>query len=294
MFKTLALLLALSGSVDAQVSGHRTDFLTLDGKHDMLGYAALSSDRRADIRASLRDRAYTHLYLYVIAENDIGLGYFNYYEKSDVYRSRLQEVRQEGLEPVVWLAPDDAPVFHRDSAETLPTIWNTFIPAVDDLVSAYVLGLELGEYWSSSEIRELGLHLNSLTDRPIYVHYNSGQLGEVYESWVDGILYQYLPPRTPESVRRETEQHAPRVQAAGKLFIAGEYAYMVPEHSAMELGATAVRAGADGFANGGPRTAAVPALSGTGSVLLMSVLLVFGVLVLRRRPLQPAARERRA
>jgi hypothetical protein len=243
---------ALTGDVGLN---HVTDFLTLrssDGRtlYTHL-YAGYSDGDRAEVRDALKERGYTHIYLYAMNEGDYGgRTVFNGYQSPEQFRARLQELVDDGLAPVVWLAPDDAPTFHKDSAETLPDRWEQFIPAVDDLVASYVVGLEMDEYWSAGEQDRLGRHLDSLTDRPLFVHYTSGEWEGAKSDWVDGLIYQYGFGLSEGDVADRTTQLVSRLHPMGKTFIAGEYAYRVPEAEARRLGAAALRAGADGVGNG--------------------------------------------
>lgn len=234
---------------------HFTDFLTLtspDGRalYTHL-YAGYSDADRATVRTALQDRGYSHIYVYAMNEGDYGgRAVFDGYRNPQDFREKLQELVDSGLAPVVWLAPDDAPRFHERSAETLPSSWDRFIPAIDDLASSYVTGLEMDEYWSEGEQDQLGEHLNTLTDRPLFVHYTSGEWEGAKSSWVDGLIYQYGFGLSEDQITDRTTQLVSRLHALGKTFIAGEYAHRVPESEARRLGAAALRAGADGVGNG--------------------------------------------
>ena len=234
---------------------HVTDFLTLrssDGRtlYTHL-YAGYSDGDRAEVREALKERGYTHIYMYAMNEGDYGgKAVFNGYQSPDQFRARLRELVDDGLAPVVWLAPDDAPNFHRDSVKTLPNSWDRFIPAVDDLVASYVVGLEMDEYWSADEQDRLGGYLDRLTERPLFVHYTSGEWEGAKSAWVDGLIYQYGFGLSEVEVADRTEQLVSRLRPMGKTFIAGEYAYRVPEADARRLGAAALQAGADGVGNG--------------------------------------------
>ena len=148
------------------------------------------------------------------------------------------------------MAPDDAPTFHKTSERALPGLWDSFIPAIDDLVSSYVVGLEMDEYWSPAVQNRLGEHLDGLTDRPLFVHFGAGQWEGAKRPWVDGLIYQYGFRLTEQQIVERTRQLVARLHALGKTFIAGEYAYRVSEAHARRLGAAALRAGADGAGNG--------------------------------------------
>ena len=233
---------------------HMTDFLTLrsaDGRtlYTQL-YAGYSASDRAAVRDALRARGYTHIYLYVVNEGDLGGAHFDGYRDARGFRDLLAELVDDGLAPVVWLAPDDAPTFHKTSERALPGLWDSFIPAIDDLVSSYVVGLEMDEYWSPAVQNRLGEHLDGLTDRPLFVHFGAGQWEGAKRPWVDGLIYQYGFRLTEQQIVERTRQLVARLHALGKTFIAGEYAYRVSEAHARRLGAAALRAGADGAGNG--------------------------------------------
>ena len=102
------------------------------------------------------------------------------------------------------------------------------------------------EYWSGDEQNQLGRHLDNLTDRPLFVHYTSGEWEGAKSEWVDGLIYQYGFGLSEGDVADRTAQLVSRLHPMGKTFIAGEYAYRVPEADARRLGAAALRAGADG------------------------------------------------
>ena len=243
---------ALGGDIGLN---HVTDFLTLranDGRtlYTHL-YAGYSDSDRAAVREALKERGYTHIYLYAMNEGDYGgKTVFNGYRSPEQFRARLQELVDDGLAPVVWLVPDDAPSFHKDSAQTLPASWDRFIPIIDNLVSSYVVGLEMDEYWSGDEQDQLGRYLDGLTNRPLFVHYTSGEWEGAKSAWVDGLIYQYGFGLSEADVANRTAQLVSRLRPMGKTFIAGEYAYRVPEADARRLGAAALRAGADGVGNG--------------------------------------------
>ena len=234
---------------------HITDFLTLradDGRvlytHLYVGYS--DADRGA-VRQALQERGYTHIYVYAMNEGDYGgRAVFDAYGDPSGFRDALQELVDDGLAPVVWLAPDDAPRFHEQSAQTLPSTWDRVIPMFDDLVSSYVVGLEMDEYWTADEQDRLGQHLDGLTKRPLFVHYTPGEWEGAKSGWVDGLIYQYGFGLSEEAVAERTSQLVSRLHGMGKTFIAGEYAHRIPESYARKLGAAALRSGADGVGNG--------------------------------------------
>ncbi len=255
---------------------HKTDFLTIsEGHRYWMEYPGKSSSTRATMRKELKERGYTHAYIYVVIEDDYqGETPFNYYKRSpSEYRAVLQELRNDGIKPVVWLAPDDANEFHKDSEQKLPGYWNSFIPAINDVTEGYVVGLEADEYWSDQELNALGTHLNTLTNKPIFVHFSKGYGASIGSNWwglsspwIDGILYQYPKELAIEEYAVRTAQLVPIFHNKGKLFIAGEYETREQESRAISIGNAAIDAGADGCGNGCTRSQRTSTLlAGTGS-----------------------------
>ena len=204
---------------------------------------------------TLQARGYTDIYLYVVNEGDFGGSVtFNYYEDPQAYREILEAVVRAGIRPVVWLAPDDAPGFHRSSASRLPALWQTFIPVIDDLVGSYVLGLEVNEYWSRAEQFALARALR--TSKPVFVHFTSGRYESIESYWpsirATGLVYQY-DSRRADGVRSETEEVVEALAQAGKVVVAGEFDLGLSESTTRALGDVAIAAGAIGYGNGGTR-----------------------------------------
>ena len=234
---------------------HRTNFLTM---HDPNGkqifthlYPSLPAEQRAMVRAELKKQGYTHLYMYAVNEKDYGGGNsFDFLKDPEAYRSILQELRDDGIAPVVWMMPDDAPRYNHMPLSEVKSLWENFVSVNDDLVSSYVLGLEIDEYWSRSDHDAMGNHLNGLTDKPIFTHYTSGKYEWARQPWVDGLIYQYGFGRSASEVAADTL----KVMSAlpNKTFIAGEYAVREDAAHSRNLGQAAMDAGAHGFGNGGP------------------------------------------
>ena len=222
-----------------------TSTLLLPGQPELLDLAL----------ATLQARNYTDIYLYVVNEGDFGGSVeFNWYEDPAGYRELLERVVRVGIRPVVWLAPDDAPRFHRTSAQELPQYWQTFIPAIDDLVGSYVLGLEMDEYWTRAEQFRLANALS--TAKPVFVHLEAGRRGSITSFWprirATGLVYQY-EDRSDGGIREETDEVVSKLTQVGKVVVAGEYAIGVSESVARARGDIAVTHGAIGYGNGGTR-----------------------------------------
>ena len=241
------------GAPTSRPEAHRTDFLNLPGLRSTLllpGQAHLLEPTLAILRA----RRYTDVYLYVVNESDFGGPAFNWYSDPQGYRAILETVTRAGIRPVVWLAPDDAPGFHQSSATLLPMFWRTFIPAIDDLVGSYVLGLEMNEYWTREE--QLALANALPTSRPVFAHFTMGRRESISTYWPQmravGLIYQYADA-SRDGIRRETQEVVAKLAEVGKVVVAGEYGLGLSETAAQSLGDLALDHGAIGYGNGGTK-----------------------------------------
>lgn len=230
---------------------HQTDFLT-GGQFTHL-YPSFSVNKRKKLRNKVKQSGYTHIYIYIMNQNDYRGPAFDFYDDIERYTSLLKELVDDGIEPVVWLAPDDAPDLHKKyTVERLIRTWKQVIPAIDHLVSSYVLGLEMDEYWNETQQNALGLALNELTPKPIFVHLRTSKWKPVLNSWATGIIYQYGFGKTAAQITEETlSMLSLLAEYPEKVFIAGEYSIRQSEEISGKLGDSALRAGANGFGNGG-------------------------------------------
>jgi hypothetical protein len=240
-----------NGPVSPAQSGpvlpHKTDFLS--GGCLTHTFAGLSSSARSSCLENIKSRGYTHFYLYAYNEKDYGGPSFNYYNNPRGFRSYLQEVIGKGLVPVVWLVPDDARAMRNRSTSEVKLMMSQLVPQIDDLVSSYVLGLELDEYWSKNKVDELGKHLNTLTNKNVAVHMTPGKWDFCHLSWCDYMVLQYGFGKSQLYIRNMTTQAK---NDLGKPVVAGEY-WKESEgiDGGKHLGDAGVLAGASGFGNGG-------------------------------------------
>lgn len=247
---TSATLTILDAHIpDAFALQHQTDFLTAGTFTHT--YPGLSPAARALCRSQLKARGYTHIYVYAVNENDYGGPSFDFYTDVPGYRALLNELVADGLFPVVWLNPDDAPT---NSARTTPELQNrltAFVPQIDDLVSSYCLGLELDEYWSDAKVNDLGLHLRSLTQKKIAVHQLPQQHDLALGAWCDYLILQTNNPSSPPTPSTVANRVQTAIAAVNKPVVVGEYNVSDPEATSVLLGDAGIAAGAVGFGNGG-------------------------------------------
>jgi hypothetical protein len=233
---------------------HQTDFLSAGCFTHT--FAGLTSTARANCLHNIKSRGYTHFYLYAYNENGYGGPSFNYYLLPQAFRSYLQEIINQGLAPVVWLVPDDAKVMRQRSAGEVKAMLSQLVPQIDDLVSSYVLGLELDEYWGQAKVDDLGRHLDSLTQKEIGVHLKPGRWDYCQLDWCDYLVLQYGFGQTAPYIQQLTKQ---ALSDLGKPVVAGEY-WRKSEgiDGGKHLGDAGVAAGASGYGNGGTVTTAPP------------------------------------
>lgn len=224
---------------------HKTDFLNVGCRTHT--YGGLSSAARSNCRAAMKQRGYTHFYLYVYNENDYGGPSFDYFADAAGFNGLLQELIDDGLAPVVWFFPDDAPTIRTTPRADLEAKLTALVPQIDHLVSSYCLGLELDEYWGPAKVDPLGQHLRTLTQKKIAVHQINGKWSYGAYPWVDYMILQYGFEKSAAFIRNMTQQCIAELQ---KPVVAGEYA-LDDEGTGVILGNAAVAAGAEGFGNGG-------------------------------------------
>jgi hypothetical protein len=212
----------------------------------------MSSSERSAIIKAYKDRGYTHYYIYAYNENDYSGPSFDYYKNPQGFKEILQQIVNAGLKPVVWLNPDDAPVNKNRSEQEIKSRMNALIPIIDSLVSSYVLGLELDEYWSKSKSDSLGNHLNTLTSKPLAAHQIGGKWDYCKSSWCDYMILQYGFGKTEAQIISMTKE---AISDLKKPIVAGEY--NSPHYGegleslSVKLGNAGISAGASGFGNGG-------------------------------------------
>jgi hypothetical protein len=235
------LLNATNSSVNAESTEgtlpHATDFLSLPVCGNDCGttyFPTATSSQRSEYISALISRGYTHAYLSVTSSES---GHNFYYNPSG-FRSLLQELIDAGIKPVVWLTSDTGS-WKDQSISAIKSDLTNFIPIIDSLVNSYEVGLEANEYWSSSEILEIGNHLDSLTDKPLSAHQTPGLWNYCSQSWCD---YMILQTNNPSQSITETQI----VQAVnnarnslGKPVVVGEYS--LNESGSITLGNAALQ-----------------------------------------------------
>lgn len=250
---------------------HKTDFLA-GGCLTHL-YAGFGDGERAECRQAMIRNGYTHIYVYIYNEKDYETIYpkgalsFNFYDKPDQFVIYLKELLADRLTPVVWLIPDDASKMRSTPVNIIKGYFSNVIATIDPYVGSYVLGLELDEYWTDTQVKPLGAHLNTLTEKKIGIHLTSRDsptLRFMNNDWADYIVFQYGFNKSASEIASITSQMVSKLNTSynKKPLVAGEYNInrdsrgillytKDSEQRGISIGDAAVAAGAVGFGNGG-------------------------------------------
>jgi hypothetical protein len=92
----------------------------------------------------------------------------------EVWRNRLNRLRDKGIQPVVWLISDDSQQIYRRGLRNQIDYQSKVVSEVDDIVSHYVVCLECNEYYSPEQVSTLIRELKKKTDKPVGVHLTPG------------------------------------------------------------------------------------------------------------------------
>ena len=92
----------------------------------------------------------------------------------NVWRSRINRLRNSGIQAVVWMISDDSKDVYKKGLKNQIDYQSKVVSEVDDIVSHYVVCLECDEYYTPSDVSTLIAELRKKTDKPIGVHLTPG------------------------------------------------------------------------------------------------------------------------
>jgi hypothetical protein len=183
----------------------------------------------------------THIYLYSQnTANDVG----NISPQPD-WEARLNHLNNRGLRPVLWLMADDSPSLAALPLSTHKAHNAEMVRRLDGQVDGYVIGLEVDEYWSAAQVREMVADLKTKTNKPVGVHLTPG----VKPGYFDNADIIYLQT----GFNLNEAQFRARVKeglATGKPVIVAEYHMDSSSTVAKRYGDIACEMGAAGTGNG--------------------------------------------
>ncbi|KKS97699.1 MAG: outer membrane adhesin-like protein [Candidatus Gottesmanbacteria bacterium GW2011_GWA2_43_14] len=231
----------------AGVLPHATDFLSLPACGSNCGttyFPTASASQRSAYISQLKSRGYTHAYLSVTASA------FNYYPNPSGFNSLLTELNTAGIKAVVWLTSDTG-TWKGKTVAAIKTDLSAFIPQIDAKTNSYVVGLESNEYWTASEIQEIGNHMDSLTNKPLAAHQTPNKWEYCSQSWCDYMVLQTNPPTESTTGPQVATKVNNARTSLGKPVVVGEY-HRPDESVSISLANYALdNACAAGFGNGG-------------------------------------------
>ena len=114
------------------------------------------------------------------------------YDMDDVrfMRTRLGMARSRGLKIVAWLTMDDSPAIGRAGTTALVKHAQDTYDLFDDQLDAYCGGLEIDEDGRKNASSAIAARLNSLTDKPVFIHYTRGDWRKAKSEGYDGLMDQ--------------------------------------------------------------------------------------------------------
>ena len=92
----------------------------------------------------------------------------------NVWRSRINRLRNSGIQAVVWMISDDSKDVYKKGLKNQIDYQSKVVSEVDDIVGHYVVCLECDEYYTPSDVSTLIAELRKKTDKPIGVHLTPG------------------------------------------------------------------------------------------------------------------------
>lgn len=244
----------------------RGDFLTFYCSGYDEGPYYLGDYRNPDPRCvkEYEDRGYTDIWLSVSIDNFVAR--HDLLAKPAEFRAWVPKLGNLRVTPMISCYLPDDECEERNNypgRSKWPQMVQDFARQVDDLVHAYAFGVEVWEWTSQPTLVEAVTKLRQVSDKPIIIHFNQDDPGNdgLWRAILPlggqfGMSFQYLHahgrPFATEmtEIERRTPQLVAWAKQRGIFFIAGEYAFEVPEEHARTLGKRALELGAGGCWNG--------------------------------------------
>ena len=181
-------------------------------------YLGRSKARKQSMRDATKAAGHNAMFVYTINENDYGGPRFTPYasgmiggafdeKKIGNWRNDLTALLNDGIRPILWLIPDDAPAIRSAGSVELKRYIQKMVRSFGDLPVMWVLALEADEYFTQAITNDLGSYLGSLTAQPVGLHQLDGKADWMTASWVDFAAYQYGFGRTWDQIYNDTISH---------------------------------------------------------------------------------------
>jgi hypothetical protein len=136
----------------------------------------------------------------------------------NVWRSRINRLRNSGIQAVVWMISDDSNDVYSKGLKNQIDYQSKVVSEVDDIVSHYVVCLECDEYYTPSDVSTLIAELKKKTNKPVGVHLTPGVKPEYIKD--ADIIYLQTGFNLNEQQFRQQIENALRF---GKPVVVSEY-----------------------------------------------------------------------
>ena len=171
-------------------------------------------------------------------------------------RTRLKELNDSGLKPVVWLTGEGRQGDSQEPLNSTLSFIDHYVKTNDDLVSGYVVCLECDEQYSAAEVNAMVARVKANTDKHVAVHLTPGVGGHSgntnYYKGAD-FIYLQLGDHLTGDLTADTEMAVAMLKEALKLgipVVANEYSLISTSEQARALGDRLCAEGAVGTGNG--------------------------------------------
>ena len=213
----MALLLGKNSNAD-----YRSTFLIGEPEGRFISPYSTLSWLSNDLDDNWRDRVISRIqgdtYADIMARSTArDFGVVNGVDRN-VWRSRINRLRDSGIQAVVWMISDDSKDVYDKGLKNQIDYQSKVVSEVDDLVSHYVVCLECDEYYTPSDVSTLIAELKKKTNKPVGVHLTPGVKQE-YIKDADIIYLQTGFNLNEQQFRRQIEN----ALRFGKPVVVSEY-----------------------------------------------------------------------
>ena len=262
VLSSILLVPSISQAYDKTYSLHgvRSSFLLgeiFDSKYSTsLLYLSRTWDNteRLNYIARLKNNGDTHIDVYARASSGILPG--GIVDKNENLHAKLKQLNDNGLKPVLWMTGEQRHGDYKVSQAEHEAFIDKTIVQSDSQVAAYVVGLELDEYWSAATVNHYVAYIKARTNKPVAVHLAPGVGGYKKDiSYYKGADYIFLQIGNHLSgdYVADTELAKSMLNEALQLgipVVANEYALYSESAQAKALGDLMCQMGAVGTGNG--------------------------------------------
>ena len=183
-------------------------------------YLSQGERRKATIRKALLDSRYNSMYVYLLNQGDhgargghpenvvtpYGSGGWSFdtgapnQSRLDGWKTELQSlIADYRIKPFLWLAADDSPDIAGASLSKWRQYVDHMVAAFEDLPILWVLGLEVDEYWSPSQVSERRAYLQSKSRHLVGVHLTIRETRKIASPYKDGFDFVMVQFDSPQS-----------------------------------------------------------------------------------------------